>query len=256
MSLPVGTETARARVAECASEPDSPLTVMLDAPTAASAAAANVMNCGVPATRLSVDGEAVTPGGRPESEMFAMPVNPLTATAETAVCWPGAPVASARLVGLRLSRKSGAGATVTLSVKLAVCEREPDVPVNVMVLGPADAVPSAVIVTVCGVPGVSLSDAGVAVTPAGRPEMTTDTGALKPLIAVVVAETCWLPAPAVRAIVVGKVEREKSAMVLAALPALSCEPQPMALKARQFRVKSNRLKLTMREIGFCSAPRV
>jgi len=92
--------------------------------------------------------------------------------------------------------KSGGGAAVTLSVKLVVCEIEPDVPMRVIVLELAGTVGAAVSVMVWGAPGLRIKDAGFAVMPAGKPERAKATEALKPLIPVVVAETCGLSTPA------------------------------------------------------------
>ena len=142
------------------------------------AAAENVMGCDVPGVRLSVDGVAVTPAGRAESEMLTVPVNPLAATAEIATCWPEVPVVSESVFGLAAREKLGVGAAVTLSVMLAMCESDPDVAVRMRVLELADAVAPAVSVTDWGIPGLSVKDAGFAETPAGRPERTTATGVL------------------------------------------------------------------------------
>ena len=57
----------------------------------------------------------------------------------------------------------------------------PEVPVTVTTALPAAALAAAVTVTVCAVPGVTLSVAGCAVTPAGRLAIPTFTIAAKPL---------------------------------------------------------------------------
>jgi hypothetical protein len=57
----------------------------------------------------------------------------------------------------------------------------PELPVKVTVALPAAALAAAVTVIVCGAPGVKLSVAGCAVTPAGRPAIATFTVPMKPL---------------------------------------------------------------------------
>ena len=94
--------------------------LMLEVPAVASAAAAKIMVCGVPGVSVSVVGVAVTPAGSAEVDTPMVLLNPFAATADTIVCWPKAPVVSVRLVGLTLKEKSGGGAAVTLSTKVAV----------------------------------------------------------------------------------------------------------------------------------------
>jgi hypothetical protein len=62
------------------------------------------------------------------------------------------------------------------------------VPVKVIVAVPVAAVAEAVNVRLCAVPGVRLRDEGLAVTPAGRPVIATETVPEKELAAV--ARTC------------------------------------------------------------------
>ena len=57
----------------------------------------------------------------------------------------------------------------TVRARVAVWVREPEVPVKTTLALPACALLPAVSVTLCGVPGVSETDAGLAVTPAGNP---------------------------------------------------------------------------------------
>ena len=83
----------------------------------------------------------------------------------------------------------------TVRARAAVWLRLPDVPVNVTLAAfVADAESNAVSVVLCGVPGVTVNVAGVAVTPAGRPAIATTTVPLKALTAVAVTLT-WDPAP-------------------------------------------------------------
>ncbi len=83
--------------------PDCPLTLMLNVPTDASAAAVNRIVCGVPGASVSVDGVAVTSAGRPESETLTVPLNPLLPVANTEICCPRVPIVSVRVAGERLS---------------------------------------------------------------------------------------------------------------------------------------------------------
>lgn len=72
--------------------------------------------------------------------------------------------------------------------------REPEVPVKTTLALPACALLPAVRVKLCGVPGVSEADAGLAVTPAGNPLSATLTVPVKPFTAV--ADSCTgCPAP-------------------------------------------------------------
>jgi hypothetical protein len=138
------------------------------------------------------------------------------------------------VVGLRPREKSGGGgATATLRLSVAVCESEPEVPVNVMLLELAATVEAAVKVMVCGVPGVTVGEEGVAVTPVGRPVMATATPDVKPLIAVTESVVETPVAPPVMLSVVGLRAREKSCGAAATLSVkvVVCERVPLvALK--------------------------
>ena len=247
------TLTFRAKLAVCEREPDVPVSVTVLELADADALAVNVMLCGVPGIRLNDEGVAVTPAGRPEIATETVPLKPLLAFALTATCWLPDPAVRAMLAGDALREKSGAGAMVTLRARGIACEREPEVPVSVTVPEPAAAFAPAVSVMVCATPGIRLSDTGEAVTPAGRPEIATETIPLKPLIAVALTETCWLPDPAVSATLPDDALREKSATVVSAGLAPP-EPHPATPKVMQVKA-SNTLKLTTREIGF-RRPRV
>jgi hypothetical protein len=111
-----------------------------------------------------------------------------------------------------------------------------------MVLVLAKAVAVAVRVIVCDAPGATLNDAGAAVTPAGIPERATATGELKPLMAVTVTVICWVAPPAVKAIVAGVADREKSP------GALDCFVQLVTLQATQIRVSSPWLRMRRLEL--------
>ena len=87
--------------------------------------------------------------------------------------------------GATLSVKSGGGAAASMSsARVAVCVKELETPVKVVVFSPRAAFAAAAIVTLCGIPGVRLRVDGVAVTPDDSPLMETATDALKPLLAV------------------------------------------------------------------------
>ena len=68
------------------------------------------------------------------------------------------------------------------------------------------------------------------------------------MTAVPAIKTCWLVAPAVKSIVVGVDEREKSATGVIVL----FELQPMERRAMKLRVKSSRMELKKHGLEFCS----
>ncbi len=196
----------------------------------------NVRFCGVPAVKLSVVGATVTPTGNPETETLTAPLNPFTAVAVTAVAWPSAPVVSVRLVGSIASEKSGGAAAVTLTTKLAVCESEPDVPVTVTVPELVAAVAAAVNVIVCVAPGLNVTEAGVAVTPAGSPVSVTATGDENPWIAATEIVTVCPAAPPVKSMVDGVAVSEKSST------ALELELHPPRFKTITLNANNQQLK--------------
>jgi hypothetical protein len=75
------------------------VTVIVAAPALAVEDAVKVTFCATPGFKLSVDGLAVTPLGRPLSETLTVPVNPFSALAVTATLFPVAPSVIERLVG-------------------------------------------------------------------------------------------------------------------------------------------------------------
>ena len=111
--------------------------------------------------------------------------------------------------GVTEREKSGGGAMVAVTED--VCESAPEVPVRVMVALPLAVAGTAEMVTVCGVPGVSMNEEGCAVTPVGRPEMATAMVPVKPFAAVALTLTCCGVAPGTSVMVAGVEEREKSA---------------------------------------------
>lgn len=98
-----------------------------------------------------------------------------------------------------------------MRARLAVCVSEPEVPLKTTLALPACALLAAVSVKLCGVPGVSEADAGLAVTPAGNPLTATLAVPVKPFTAVAVTWTgCPVP-PMVRPRDWGLRASEKSA---------------------------------------------
>ena len=80
---------------------------MLIALDATPAAAASMMVCGVPGTRLNVAGVAVTPVGSPDSETETAALNEFREFARTAICAPDAPLTIVAEAGVVLNEKSG-----------------------------------------------------------------------------------------------------------------------------------------------------
>jgi hypothetical protein len=89
------------------------------------------------------------------------------------------------------------------------------------------AVAAAVSVIVSVAPGAIITDAGFAVTPAGKPEIVTAICALYPFTAVDVTVICCVAPPAVSATLAGVTASVKSCTKLAV------EPHPPAVNARQ-----------------------
>jgi hypothetical protein len=69
----------------------------------------------------------------------------------------------------------------------------------------------AVNVTFCAIPGVSFTDPGFAVTPAGNPVIPTETGAVKPLTGVACTESAVPVDPTTNVCEAGVTVKEKSA---------------------------------------------
>ena len=102
------------------------------------------------------------------------------------------------------------GAAATVRASAAVCVNEAAVPVNVTVAFPVAALPAAVRVTFCGVPGVRLKLDGSAVTPDGRPLKATWTVALNPFAGSAFTEITSPVAPCVNVRLGGVRVRVKS----------------------------------------------
>jgi hypothetical protein len=186
------------------------LTVAVAAP--AVDAAVNVVLCAVPGVKVSVAGLAVTPLGRPVMVTATVLLKELIAVARRLTFKPASPATRVSDAGAAEMEKSAAGAAaVTVAATAAEWLRVPEVPVRVIVVLLAAALAAAVRVSVCALPGVKVSVAGLAVTPLGRPLMATATVLLKELIAVARTLTFEPVAPATSATDGGETEREKSA---------------------------------------------
>lgn len=105
-------------------------------------------------------------------------------------------------------------AACTVRASEAELVRALEVPVKVTVDVPAAADADAVSVVLCAVPGVRLKVAGFAVTPVGRPVSATETGPLKPPVAVALTLIAEPVAPAVKVNEAGFMERVKPGVVV------------------------------------------
>jgi len=199
----------KARGAEWTIPPDVPVNVTVPDDDATLDAAVRIVLCAVPGTRLSVAGLAVTPAGNPVIATATVPLNPFTALAVTLTGTPAAPPTTVRDVGDSVSAKSGGGAEI-VAATVELCVSAPEVAVSVSVAYPGIALAAAVMVTLCAIPGVKVSVAGCAVTPAGSPVIATATVPVKPFAAVAVTLTCCPAAPGTSVIAAGVDEREKS----------------------------------------------
>jgi hypothetical protein len=89
-------------------EPEVPVIVTLDCAEGADAAAEKVTSCGVPGVTVGLEGETVTPVGRPLNWMLICEVKPLVPEAERdAISEP--PAGSEILAGLMDKVNSGLG---------------------------------------------------------------------------------------------------------------------------------------------------
>jgi hypothetical protein len=185
--------------------------VTVEVAAAAVSAAVNVVLCAVPEVRFSVAGFAVTPAGRPLIATATVPVNEFSAAALTLTCEPAAPGVRVSDAGDTVSAKSGAGAGAEM-VAATVAEwlSIPDVPVRVNIALPAAALPAAVTVTFCAVPGVRVSVAGCAVTPVGSPAIATPTIPAKPFAGMALTLICCPAPPGTSMMFAGEEVRVKS----------------------------------------------
>jgi hypothetical protein len=207
--------------------------VMVDVLAAAPRAAVSVVVAAVPGVRFSVAGFAVTPVGKPLMVTATGAAKPLTAVAVRDTCAPVPPLVAVTAAGAACNVKSGGGMTVALTD--AACDNMPEVPVKVIVAAPGVAVMAAVSATICAVPGVRLRVEGFAVTPEGRPPMTTATVPLNPLAAVAVTLTVWPVPPAFMLKVAGVADSEKSAV---AAPGLELLLQDVRAKTKAMEIRA------------------
>jgi hypothetical protein len=204
-----------ASVAVWVSEPEVPVNVMVGVADAVAIAAVKaVVAEGCAGVRVSVDGLAVTPEGRPEIETETEPLKELSDVAVTVMGLLVVPALRESEPGETARVKSGAAAWM-VSARVAVWVREPEVPVKVMV-GAAEGVVSAAAKerVAEGCAGDSVSVDGFAVTPEGRPEIETEMEPLKELSEVAVTVMALLVVPALRESEPGDTAREKSGVGL------------------------------------------
>jgi hypothetical protein len=209
--------------------PEVPVNVTVELVATAVGAADSVMLCAVPGVRVSVDGVAVTPVGRPVVAMATAPVKEFIGFAVILIGDPVRPAVMDTEVGDRVSVKSGGGEMAAVTVE--VCESIPDVAVIVSIALPAVAAADAVRVTACGVPGVRVSMDGCAVTPLGSPVIATDTMLAKPFTGTALMLICCPGPPGRRVTVVGVADKEKSAT------GAGLEPPPQEVSRRAMRVE-------------------
>jgi hypothetical protein len=140
-------------------------------------------------------------------------VKPLSPVAVSCTACPAAPMVRLRDWGLTASEKSACagGGAVTVMGREAECVNVPEVPVNVAVEDPAAVPEGAVSVSVEAVPGVSVSEDGCAVTPAGSPLIATWTLEENPFCAVASTDTMAAVPFAVKVTEAGITLSEKSA---------------------------------------------
>jgi hypothetical protein len=199
-----GGVTVSASVAVWLRLPDVPVIVTVAAPVAALLLAVSV-NVLLLVAEAGLN-DAVTPLGRPEVARAALPVKPFNAATDTMLV-PLFPCVIIKLPGDVDREKFGAAFTV--SAKVVVWLRLPDVPVIVTVAVPVAALPLAVSVNVL----LLVVEPGVndAVTPLGKPEAAMLTLPVKPFNAA--TEIVLVPlVPCVIARLEGVVERLKSAV--------------------------------------------
>ena len=184
----------------CDNVPEVPWSVKVAAPVATFAAAFKVIVCGVPGVKVRLEGDAVTPAGKPARLAAACPLKPLKASAETLIC-ALAPTVNPTVEAGPVSAKSAWFVLVT-----SLCVMDPDVALTVRVTGPGVALLPAVITTVfeesgeplevavlartsCWeAPGDKVKAAGAAVTAVGNPESDTFTAPENPFNAAVEME--------------------------------------------------------------------
>ena len=160
----------------CDNAPEVPtkLTRTGDAVAGASAAAVNVIVAGFAGVTEIVEGDIVTPVGRPLTATAMVPLKPLIAALFNVTCAvpPGSIVTVA---GDAVRVKSGLTGTtdVTVTATGTFALRVPDAPYTFIVVVPTAASDAAVSVNVVLDPVWTVAFAGAAVTPVGSPPMET-----------------------------------------------------------------------------------
>jgi hypothetical protein len=160
----------------CDNAPEVPtkLTRTGDAVAGASAAAVNVIVAGFAGVTEIVEGDIVTPVGRPLTATAMVPLKPLIAALFNVTCAvpPGAIVTvagDAESVKSLFTGTTDVTVTATGTFALSV----PDAPYTFIVVVPRAASDAAVSVNVVLDPVLTVAFAGAAVTPVGSPPMET-----------------------------------------------------------------------------------
>ena len=218
-------------VALCVSEPDVPVTVIVDVPVVA---VAETVSVSVEVTLAFAGGvtglgekPAVTPVGNPEAESVVAELKPFW-LATVMVLVPVLPWLIDSVEGDAVTVKFGVPAAFTVSETVVVAVRLPDVPVIVTVAVPVVAVALAVRVSVLvEVVGFGLN---AAVTPLGRPEAARVTLPLNPPRSVTVMVLVPLP-PCAMVTLLGEAESVKLGVADPAnrlmIPVVFGLPQPV-----------------------------
>src|SRR6201987_1271804 len=174
-------------LAVCDNAPEVPtkLTRTGDAVAGASAAAVKVIVAGFCGVTEIVEGDTVTPVGRPLTATAMVPLKPLSAALFSVTC-AVAPGAIVTVAGDAVSVKSlvSGGATVvavTVNATGMFALNVPDAPFTLAVVVPTTASDAPVSVNVVLDPVATVAFAGVIVTPEGSPLMETSIDPLKPL---------------------------------------------------------------------------
>jgi hypothetical protein len=169
-------------VAVCVNVPDVPtkLTCTGVVVAGASLAAVNVTTTGLFAVTEIVDGDTVTPVGRPCTATAIAPLKPLIAVLLSVTC-PLAPGANDSVAGVAVSVKSlpEGPAAVTVNETGMLVLRVPDAPCTLTVVVPRAASAAAVSVNVVLEPTATVAVAGDTVTPVGSPLTETSTDPVK-----------------------------------------------------------------------------
>jgi hypothetical protein len=236
--------TFSVNVAVCTSVPDVPVTVITLGPAAALAAADSVIACDPPAAIVGVAGLTDTPAGKPLTAIPTPALNPFTPPTETVVAPTAPPAVTFTADGFTASVKSCGGNVVTLTATVALCTRTPEVPVTVTVPELVAALADAVSVITCVAPGVMITDAGLAVTPAGNPATVTAISALYPSTTPDATVICVVP-PAVSATLAGVAVNVKSSSIA------TLDPHPPIASNRQLIASSQQ---PSRQLNLFSKP--